>query len=319
MIFKSIYTYKYFLIYLLLFPLTGRSQTFKVNGGAMARVSFVLGNQNQKIEAGLSAIGTTNYGDASLEIGAHFDLGQLFKRHTIKQRGIFYGYDFYALGGIGKNSNLLGSTISGIEPGLIFDTEGDTGFNGLGFGFQKEFFPGDLSHFSIRRGKLLTRFSNANHSIDVTFMNDFKFAPLFDGEGSDFGTTGNLRIGFTQISGNSEIFRVGVALDLFTPKPDYTRTPNNPINSDDGRKNSWYTTEPYSDTFYANLYAFGTYQNEHYNAFAKAGINSQKLGAYIQNTLHDGFGLNPRFPWDVLAEDKLFVELGSSLLKTNSL
>jgi len=43
------------------------------------------------------------------------------------------------------------------------------------------------------------------------------------------------------------------------------------------------------------------------------GINSHKAGAFIQNKLHDGFGLNPRFPWDVSRKDRLFIELSGSL------
>lgn len=294
------------------------AQDFQINGGVMARVSLVVGNQNKKIEAGISAIGVLNYNDAAFETGAHFNIGHLFERHNIKQQGVFFGYDVYTLVGIGKNTNLLGSTISGINPVFIYDIDEKSGFNGVGFGYQKEFFPGDLSHFNIRRGKLLMRFSNANHSFDITFLNDFKFSPVFNGEGTDYGTTGNLRVGYTHILGYREIYRVGVALDLFTPKPDYTRTPDNVINSDDGRKNVWHTVPPYENSFYANLYAFGYYKNDFYNAFAKAGINSQKLGAYVQNKLHDTVGLNPRFPWDVIESDKLFLELGASILKSKS-
>jgi hypothetical protein len=62
------------------------------------------------------------------------------------------------------------------------------------------------------------------------------------------------------------------------------------------------------------LYAFGTYQDEYYNINSKLGLNSEKLGAFIQNTLHDGAGLNPRFPWNVAAKDKPFYEVEASVL-----
>ena len=45
------------------------------------------------------------------------------------------------------------------------------------------------------------------------------------------------------------------------------------------------------------------------------GYNSQQLGAYIQNTLHDGIGLNPRFPWNVRAQDKIYVEVSGSAIQ----
>ena len=43
-------------------------------------------------------------------------------------------------------------------------------------------------------------------------------------------------------------------------------------------------------------------------------MNSQWIGAYIQNTLHDGFGLNPRFPWKVDEKDQLFFEITGSVI-----
>ena len=210
----------------------------------------------------------------------------------------------------------MGAGLADQSTVLTFNPDGEGGFNGVGFGFQKEYLPGDLSQFNQKRGKIMFRFSNAQHSFDIAFMNDFKFGRLFNGDGTDFGNTGTLIIGYTEILSSNSSFRSGIALELFTPKPDYARTPNNPTNSDDGRKNVWYTETPYASLFYANLYAFGQYQDGDYNAFAKAGFNSQKLGAYIQNLLHDGIGLNPRFPWDVTAKDKIFTEVGGSLITT---
>jgi hypothetical protein len=48
-------------------------------------------------------------------------------------------------------------------------------------------------------------------------------------------------------------------------------------------------------------------------------MNSEKLGAFVQNTLHDSFGLNPRFPWNVNKKDKLFLELNSSIFNTKNI
>jgi len=275
-------------------------------------VTLTIGNQDQKIDLSLLGAGTIGYGDATIESVINVSVGQLLKKHTIKESGLFYGYDFFTLAGIGKNSNLLGANLANRNPTLLFNPNGEGGFNGIGFGFQKEFLPKNLAHFNQKRGKLLLRFSNAQHSFDITFINDFKFL-LFNGDATDFGDTGALTIGYTQIVSRDNIYRAGIALELFTPKPNYSRTPENPINSDDGRKNVWYTEAPFDSLFITNLYAFGQYQDEHYSAFAKAGLNSQKLGAHIQNTLHDSFGLNPRFPWDVTAKDKVIIEIGGSI------
>ncbi|UZO81962.1 hypothetical protein NBT05_05715 [Aquimarina sp. ERC-38] len=291
------------------------SQTFTANVGVLGGATLTIGNQNQTLKFGISAIGTVNYGDVSLETILDISAGPLLKRHTIKQTGWLYSYDFYSLAGIGKNSNLLGLSLTNQPTGLLYNQKGRGGFQGIGFGFKKEFLTGELSYVNIRRGKLLMRFSNAQHSFDLTFTNDFRLGRLFNGEGTDFGVTGTLRLGYTEILSTHKILRAGVAIALFTPRPDYSLTPVNPINSDDGRKNVWYTLKPFSDTFYTNLYAFGRYQSRSSFAFAKVGLNSQKLGAFIQNTLHDGSGLNPRFPWDVTAQDKLFLEVGTGIFK----
>jgi len=218
------------------------------------KLGLSLGNQNTKIETGLLAYGTLNYADAAIEGGMQLISGQLFKSHTVKNSGLFYGYEFFALAGIGENSNLLGSTISDFNQSILFDKAKKNEFKGLGFGFQKEFIPNKLKHFSLKRGKLLMRFSNADHSLDITFMNDFRFRKIFNGEGTDYGETGGLVIGFSKINSSFRAYRLGIGLELFTPKPDYSKTPNNLINSDDGRKNVWHTIEPFSDLFYANAF-----------------------------------------------------------------
>ncbi len=294
------------------------AQSFKVNGGVTASVAIVLGNQNQTLKGNIAAIGALRYGEAALESGLSFSLGQLLKRHTVKTKGAFYAYDFFTLLGVGKNDNLLGAALIDITPTFSFNPNTSGTFTGVGFGFQKEILPNALSVFNNRRGKLLLRFANAQHSIAVTFFNDLRFGRLFYGEGTDYGSTGALKVSYTEIVARNEIYSAGVGLELFTPKQDYTRTPDNGLNSDDGRKNVWHTLAPHECLFYTNLYAFGAYQNTFYNTAAKVGINSEKMGAFVQNTLHDGSGLNPRFPWDVTAKDKLFFEVEGALLYTKS-
>ncbi|MFT5847359.1 MAG: hypothetical protein ACJARX_002388 [Psychroserpens sp.] len=68
--------------------------------------------------------------------------------------------------------------------------------------------------------------------------------------------------------------------------------------------------------FYTNLYAFGAYQDSNYSVSTRLGFNSQRLGSFIQNTLHDGIGLNPRFPWNVTQKDVLFIETTGSINHT---
>jgi hypothetical protein len=308
---------KYGVTVLLIFVvLSVKSQSLNSNGGILLKTEIILGNQNKTIKLSVFGVGTLNYGDASLEAGLSFFSGQLFQRHTASKKGFFYGYDFFLLGGTGDNSNLLAASLFANNQTLLFNDTQSGRFNGFGFGFQKEFLPNDLKQFNLRRGKILMRFSNNNYSFKVVFSNDFRFYPLFNGQGTDYGQTGGIEFGFSKINAIDEAYQIGVGVELFTPKADYASTPTNSINSDDGRKNVWYTLSPYKNLFYTNVYATGSYQKNYFESSLKIGLNSQKLGAYVQNKLHDNFGLNPRFPWQVDKNDKLIIEASASSFKT---
>lgn len=308
---------KYSIAFLFVFiVLPASTQQLNSNGGILLKTEITLGNQNKTIKLSVFGVGTLNYGDASLEAGVSLFSGQLFQRHTVSKKGLFYGYDFFLLGGTGNNSNLLAASLFSNNQTLLFSDTPSGSFNGIGFGFQKEFLPGDLKQFNLRRGKILMRFSDNNHSFKIVFNNDFRFYPLFNGQGTDYGQTGGIEFGYSKIRARNEAYQIGVGLELFTPKADYSKTPINIINSDDGRKNVWHTLSPYNNLFYTNIYAIGSYQNNHFESSLKIGLNSQKLGAYVQNKLHDNFGLNPRFPWQVDKKDKLVIEASASAFKT---
>ncbi|MDY8135813.1 hypothetical protein [Aquimarina sp. 2201CG5-10] len=312
------YLRKYLVYTIFLSYVVTSAQKLTAKGGVLLKAEITLGNQNQWLKLGVSGFGTLNYGDISAESGVSIASYQFLKRHTIKMQGLGYSYNFFALGGIGKNSNLLGSSFSDANTTILFDPQGKGGFNGLGFGFGKDFLPKTLKSYGLRRGALLLRFSNANHNIHFMFKNDLRIG-WFNGAGTDYGLTGSLNIGFTRIYNNTTIHQLGIGIDLFTPRPDYSRSPRNPINSDDGRKNVWFTLPPFKELFYGNLYAYALYQEDHISIHAKLGINSQKAGAYIQNLLHDGLGLNPRFPWLVTEKDKIYLEItGNALIKETS-
>ncbi len=287
------------------------SQRFSADGGVMLKAEITIGNQNQWLKLGAFGFGTLNYGDISVESGLSVASYQFLKRHTVKTSGLAYSYEFFALAGIGKNSNLLGSAVSNMNTSILFNPEGNGGFNGLGFGFSKDYLPILLKSYGLRRGAILMRFSNANHNIHLTFHNDFSIG-WFRGSGTDYGVTGTLDIGFTRITNLQTVHKMGIGIDLFTARPDYSLSPRNRINSDDGRKNVWFTLPPFKELFYGNLYFYGTYQEDHFSIHSKLGINSQKAGAYIQNVLHDGLGLNPRFPWLVETKDKIYIEVSGN-------
>ncbi len=292
---------------------TSYGQKINTNGGVLLKADITLGNQNQWIKIGLGGFGTLSLGDFSIESGFSLAATQLLKRHHINTKDRSFTYDVFGLIGGGQNNNLLGSSVSNQNHSIIVNPYGKNNFKGVGIGFEKELFNNDLKSYSIRRGKVIMRYSSSNYSIHMIFLNDFRFGALFNGEGTDYGETGTFIIGYTKVINTKEVYQAGVGLSLFTPQANYSLAPRNPVNSDDGRKNVWFVRDPYSRHFYSNIYLFGTYQNDIYTFHSKLGMNSEKLGAYIQNKLHDGFGLNPRFPWNIEAKDKLYYEIETAL------
>ena len=287
-------------------------QSFQTNGAILLGTNITLGNQNTLFNFSIKGFGALNYGDASVEAGGTIYINQIFKRHTLKTRGVGGGYELFALGGVGNNDNLLGTSIFQNSNSLLFDSRESGGFKGLGFGFQRELLTKDLSAYTSRRGSVIVRYSERDYSIQMVFRNDLKLGNIFNGQATDYGATGSLYISYSTITSNQSAYLAGIGLDLFTPKPNFSRTPTNTLNSDDGRKNVWFIESSQEHLFYTNLYGYATYQDEFYSVSGSLGVNSQKLGAYIQNTLHDNFGLNPRFPWDVTAPDQLFYEVRAS-------
>lgn len=304
------------LIFLLICSANMQAQNLNVNGGIQLKATLLFGNQNQAFKLAVFGFGTANYNDVAIEAGASLFINQLFKRHTVKNHGLGYGYDLFSMFGIGQNSNLLGASISNLNNTLLVNPKGKGGFSGFGFGLEKEYIPAELQKFSPRRGMILTRFSNANHSINIAFLNDFRLGKLVRGQGTDYAATGTLKISYTEIGQEGIAYQIGLGVALFTPKADFSKSPDNQVNSDDGRKNVWYLLPPFDDLFYANAFVFGTLQNERFSGSLNLGYNSQRLGAFIQNTLHDGPGLNPRFPWNVRDKDKLFYEFSGSIIQT---
>ncbi|MGY6648449.1 hypothetical protein [Wenyingzhuangia sp. IMCC45574] len=289
-----------------------QAQPLKANGGILLKTQLVLGNQNQSLHTGLYAFGALNYNNISTEHGFSLMGYKAVKRHNVKVSGFGLRYEFFTLIGYGKNLNLLGSTVSNQNTAFLLDTSEKSSFKGFGFGFEKEILPKELKQYQPRRGKLIVRVAEGAYSFHINFLNDFKIGKLFYGQGSDFAETGSLHVGFSKMMNRNELFQLGTSFTIFTPEPDYLKSPRNPINSDDGRKNVWFVKPQGDKSFYGNWYVSGLYQKNLLSNKLSVGVNSQKIGAYIQNWLHDGFGLNPRYPWNVKAKNKLYYELESN-------
>lgn len=292
----------------------GYTQDTRATGGFSLKAEFIFGSQNQQLKIGGYVFGAVNFGNFGVESGADASLYLFVKRNGVRMTGIGHSHEFFGMAGWGKNTNLLGSTIAILPTESIYNPKGEGGFGGFGFGVNKDFLPGNLRKFNSRRGNFLLRYSNSNYAFNLNFSNDMNAGPL-KGQGTDLGATGSLIITAVEIR-RYELRRIGVGLDVFTPEADYLHVPRNQINSDDGWRNVWFNSNPYEDLFHANLYIDARFQNNAYAWAGKLGIDSPKIGAYVQNSIHDSFGLYPRFSWPVQQKARLFYEFSSNLNAT---
>ncbi|MBO1256455.1 hypothetical protein J3L16_12250 [Alteromonas sp. 5E99-2] len=280
------------------------------HGGLKLNFELTFGTDNVTSRIGLLAFGAA----AKSNLGAEFGAGVWAQAHARRfgagTTGWSFGYDRFGLVGIGDNSNLLGSALSESVTAPLFSENSDKAFVGVGYGIINENISGSLSKFGLQRGKLIVRAANKNSSIHITFANDLRES-FMKGGATDYGQTGALAIQYNQVRNNS-LTQVGFGLDFFTPQPDFNREPSNPTNSDEGRKRVWYTTKPWDKLFHANLFFEFARQDEDRAISGKIGTNSQKLGAYAQNRIHDGFGLVPRYPWAIDQKNKLLFEVTAS-------
>jgi hypothetical protein len=269
-------------------------------------IQAVFGTHNQYIRAGVVVFGSSQEQNLALESGAGLWIQRGVRRFNAKTLHWSSGYDAFGVVGLGDNSNQLGSALTELAVPIFFNNTSDKGFVGIGFGVNKEYFSGSLSKFSQRRGRAIIRLANKQSSLHISFANDLRDG-LFNGEASDFAQTASATAKYTQIR-NDSLTQYGLSLDLFTPQPDFNRLPDNEKNSSDGRRRVWYTTKPWENLYNANLYIEYARQDQSKFWSAKIGIDSPKLGAFAQNSIHDELGLTPRFPWPIEKADRVFFE-----------
>ncbi|MEM9620570.1 MAG: hypothetical protein AAF993_02905 [Pseudomonadota bacterium] len=278
------------------------------SGGIQARVEFTLGTHNIQAKLGVFAFAAAE-GAISTEGGVGGWCYFYARRFGARTQGHGCGYEAFVLAGIGKNENLLGSTVSRHQADAFYRARpGD--YAGIGFGISRDQPSGSLRKFGVRQGQAIIRVAAGDHSLHLNFANDLRIGP-FRGAASDEGPTGSLHLGYASTDGAS-LRQFGLGLELFTPVPDYSTSPDNPQNSEDGAKRVWFTTPPWENLFYANLYVQAGRQRDNQIWSARLGVDSMQLGALIQNTIHDSFGLYPRYPWPVQAANQAYVEVTAS-------
>ena len=277
------------------------SPTFLLSG------NLTLGVQDIKaiIVANVGLLFQHRYGSIAWSSSAGVDYNVL--KYGVKHVAPTFYYENYVFFGDGRENNRSDFTyVSNLyRPNYGLANNINT-FSGFGIGAKRYFFKKDLNHFSNQQAIVVGRVKTKNGMVVFRTNNDFK-TPLFRGGGTDQGETGTFYLGYSQVEGQ-QVHTLSLNLNLITPVPDYSRNPDNPENSEYGMRAVLYGVAPHENLFHGNFYLGYVYQEGMFNQAVELGVDSQKWGGFLQNILHDSFGLYPRFGWDMEAKNKLYFQ-----------
>lgn len=308
-----------FIIILMLFSFKAFSQDFSGTLNGAVSVNLLFGTQLKALNVGLSIFGTTSYkSETSLEGGINFNFSPFLQKYGIYQGNFSSSIELFGLVGYGENNNLLGSNVGLTKHTSFYDhTITGSRFYGAGMSVILNKIKGDLSKFQNQQGGLIFRLSEKQNSVAFNINNDLS-AWFFNKSGTDKGNTARAMLSYTTIKG-VELYGVGIGLDMFTPEADYGRAPRNMVNDEDGTVAVLFNTKPYDDLYHLNLFSSFIYQNQqtNFNIDGRIGVDNYKLGAFVQNSIHDSFGMVPRFAWPVAKKGKLYslFDINTSLNK----
>jgi len=290
-----------FFIILFLFVNKSFSQSFSGTINGAISVNILLGTQLKALNVGLSVFGTMSCrSEASVEGGLNFNFSPFIQKYGVYESSFASSLEMFGLVGFGENNNLLGSNVGLTKHTSFYDyTVKDGRFYGVGMTVILNKIKGDLSKFENKQGGFIFRFSEKQNSVAFNMVNDVNARP-FSKSGSDKGSTARVMLSYTTVKG-VELYGFGVGLDMFTPEADYGKAPRAHVNDEDGMVAVLINTKPYDDLFHLNLFTSFVYQNQsrNINVDGRVGVDSYKLGAFVQNAIHDNFGLFPRFSWPV--------------------
>ncbi len=248
----------------------------------------------------------------SILINGSFNYELYNRKFGVKNYGSGIRYSLKALAGWNSALNLAGSIISTTSTNYLIDYSHPSSFNGIGAGIDVNYQFGKLKKFNNRRGNFLGLFSNDKFIYHFNLSNDFK-SGILRGKGGDMGETGSFIIKVAHINDNfTDIY--GAGLELFTPKPDYSKDPTRQKNSDNDSKIVLASTKPFDDVYHGNIFGLFSRTSNEFTTELKLGVDSKKIGANVQNWLHDTFGLYPRFEWPIEEKNKIFIEAKGGVL-----
>ena len=310
---------KVLLIALLSLSINSFSQNFYGTINGAVSINLLLGTQLKALNVGLSVFGTTTYkSETSLEGGVNFNFSPFIQKYGIYQGNFSSSIEMFGLVGYGQNNNLLGSNVGLTKHTAFYDYDVKGGsFYGAGVSFILNKIIGDLKKFENKQGGIILRFSQNQNSVAFNMVNDATPGPLGK-SGSDKGSTARAFLSYTTIKG-IELYGLGIGLDMFTPVADYGKAPRANVNDEDGTVAVLYNTKPYDDLYHLNLFSSFVYQHKenNFNLDGRIGVDNSKVGAFVQNTIHDNFGLVPRFDWPVEQKGKFYslLDINTSLNK----
>ncbi|PIQ16556.1 MAG: hypothetical protein COW67_02260 [Flavobacteriales bacterium CG18_big_fil_WC_8_21_14_2_50_32_9] len=296
-----------YVIFILFFIYSLRSSAGDLSGtinGAFT-VHILLGTQEKALNFGISIFGTSTYKSTSVEGGINVNISPFFQKYGIYQGNFAGSIEFFGLIGYGKNANLLGSNVGITRHTAFYDyTKTRNFFYGAGLVAVLNQTTGNLKKFDNKQGGLILRFSDKQNSVAFNMVNDVNARP-FSKSGTDKGNTARAILSYSTIK-NDELFGVGIGLDMFTPEADYGVVPHSHTNSEEDTRLVLVNTKPYDHLFHFNLFSSFVYQNDKLNFDARFGVDNYKLGALVQNIIHDNFGLYPRFSWPITQKGKFY-------------
>ena len=290
--------YKRFYL-ILIFTTIVKGQTFR--NSPFLGFGFNVGMQHSYIQLFIHNTSLGRIATFNTEVGVGVSVKYAFSKFSIHIPQWFFDYESYVLPGFSKHQP------DPVYAGdLNYLQEQRISFSGIGFGLKRSYNSKKIALLKNKLGVFYIRNQFNNSFLLTKFQNDFRAYPIFRGAATDQGETGAIYVNYTD-----DIQKIGFAIELFTPIPDYSKSPTVDLNSKNGEHPVLEVVKNTYNKYHGNFYI--TYShNKLQDSEVKIGVDSKIMGAFTQNLLHDNFGLYPRFPWPIKEKDVLFLQLNKS-------
>lgn len=270
---------------------------------------FNVGTQENNISLRLNGGGVIENKSIALELNTTLGLDLFLTRYgRYLPNKTVYLETYGVIGGAKSTASLLFNSSDLALPYMHSASRGFHTFSGGGLGVKKTLIGGELKPLSNQQAIIIARVVYPNYVYVFRMQNDFRIWPILYGSGTDQGETGNARLGIYW-KDNRVIQTAGFNVALITPVPDYSKNPDNKLNSNNSSRAVLHSKGPFKNLYHGNFFLDYGYYSETFRGNVSLGIDSQKLGGGLQNAFHDSFGLYPRFGWNVQQKSKLYFQI----------